>query len=243
MSSCSTSRTSKTRPKRSFPDAGGFRCSKGGPFRKWFGNNEFVLNWHNDGEEIRNFTDDQGRLKSRPQNLTYLFRQGIPWSTISSSDSSFRFSPHGRAFESTGSTCFPRQQDDMFYLLGLLNSSVIVSVLRAISPTLNYGEGMVGTLPVATMSQEAKQTVASNSEAAVALAMSDWNSTEKSWDFERSPLLAAGIRCGSVSDSASKWKASVSDRIERMRELEEANNAVCLSAYRTGIRRRWSRPY
>ena len=83
-----------------------FPYNKGGEFRKWYGNNEYVVNWENDGEEIKNFKDERGKLRSRPQNLDYYFKESFSWSLISSSVAAFRYKPCGNIFDVAGMSCF-----------------------------------------------------------------------------------------------------------------------------------------
>ena len=90
-----------------------FPCNKGGEFRKWFGNNYFIVNWENDGNEIRNFKDEKGKLRSRPQNMDKYFKQGLTWSTLSSANLSMRYSPAGHLFETKGSVCFFNDNETM----------------------------------------------------------------------------------------------------------------------------------
>jgi hypothetical protein len=83
-----------------------FPYNKGGSFRKWYGNQDFVVNWENDGEKIRNFTDDKGKQRSRPQNTDYYFQESVSWSDITSSTNAFRFFPEGFIHDSTGHSIF-----------------------------------------------------------------------------------------------------------------------------------------
>ena len=87
-----------------------FPCNKGGEFRKWYGNRDYIVNWENDGFEIRNFFDENGRLRSRPQNIEFYFQEGMTWSTISSSLLSMRYSPQGTLFETKCSVCNKKQK-------------------------------------------------------------------------------------------------------------------------------------
>jgi len=125
-----------------------FPCNKGGSFRKWYGNNDFLVNWKNDGEEIRSFKDENGKLRSRPQNMDYYFREGITWSTLSIGQLSMRFSPKGHLFETKGSVLFFNSEEMLFYVLGLVNSVVIYELLQVLCPTVDFHEGPIGKIPV-----------------------------------------------------------------------------------------------
>lgn len=165
-----------------------FPCNKGGSFRRWYGNNDFIVNWENDGYEIRNFKDDKGKLKSRPQNIDYYFKEGMTWSTISSSSLSMRYSPKGFMFETKGSVCFANNHGDLHYLLALMNTPVISEVLKALSPTLDFHEGPLSRVPV-IIDHKNKEMISTISRECTTLSKTDWDSYETSWDFEEHPLV------------------------------------------------------
>ncbi|HBI7868889.1 TPA: BREX-1 system adenine-specific DNA-methyltransferase PglX, partial [Escherichia coli] len=119
-----------------------FPCNKGGAYRKWFGNNDLVVNWDKNGAEMKSYEGSVIR------NERYYFKEGITWSTISSSYLSMRYSPEGFLFETKGSVCFSDNQDSLFYALALMNSPIAEKILEALSPTLDFHEGPVGKVPV-----------------------------------------------------------------------------------------------
>lgn len=125
-----------------------FPVQKGGPPRRWTGNDEYVVDWYNDGAEIRLFgTEGGGRPKSRAQNTTFYFREGATWSSLSG-DFAVRFSPSGYVFETKGSMLFPSREEDLRWLLGYLNTPIARELIDSLSPTLDYHEGPVGRIPV-----------------------------------------------------------------------------------------------
>ena len=162
-----------------------FPCNKGGGYRKWYGNNELVVNWGNDGFEIRALVKN-GRQASRPQNMDWYFKEGITWGTISSSDLSMRYSPKGFMFETKGSMCFAPLRADLMYCLAFANSSLVKELMKILSPTLDYHEGPIGKLPLRV---ERKDNVRDLVEEAIALAKGDWDSNEFSWELRRHPLI------------------------------------------------------
>src|SRR5699024_2046235 len=97
-----------------------FPYNKGGSYKKWYGNYEKVVNWEKNGEEIKNYKDKNGKLKSRPQNLEYMFKEGITWSFVSSSYFGVRYTPHGFLFDVGGSSLFPDK--NLRFYLGYLAS-------------------------------------------------------------------------------------------------------------------------
>lgn len=124
-----------------------FPYNKGGDFRKWYGNNSSVVNWENDGQEIRNYKDQNGRLLSRPQNTNCFFSPSITWSKISSGSIAFRFKPAGHIFDVAGTSVFS-DEESLKYLQGACNSSVIMRVASMLSPTLNFEVGQIATYPI-----------------------------------------------------------------------------------------------
>ena len=176
---CSDRNDAKERGSKWFP------CNKGGGFRKWFGNNELVVNWENDGIAIRSFFKN-GKQASRPQNMDWYFKEGITWGTISSADLSMRYSPQGFMFETKGSMCFAKSHDDLIFCLAYTNSSLVKAFMKVLSPTLDYHEGPLGKLPLAIANE---QTVVNYAKKSVQIAKKDWDAFEISWDFVRHPLV------------------------------------------------------
>ena len=115
-----------------------FPYMKGGAYRKWYGNQTYVVNWKNDGAEIQNFYGPNGRLASRPQNTDYYFREGVTFSAISSKGFAVRYMPLGYPFDHGGNAIFPDDSVDLISLLGILNSSYVLAILRAVNPTINF---------------------------------------------------------------------------------------------------------
>ena len=123
-------------------------CTKGGSFRKWFGNIDYCINWECDGHEIKNFYSTNGKLASRPQNQSFYFKQiGCTWSTISSGKPAFRYFDKNWLFETKGSVCFPNNTSDNNVLMAYLNSPLVNYFLKVYSPTMDYHEGPVGKIP------------------------------------------------------------------------------------------------
>jgi hypothetical protein len=205
-----------------------FPCVKGGPFRKWFGNNEHVVNWESDGESIKGYTDRNGRLLSRPQNLDYYFREGLSWSTLTIGTFSMRYCPAGFVFESKGSMCFANNISQQSYLLAYFNTKLVNEFLRASSPTLDYHEGPVARLP---MRFDQADKVVQLAEEAVRISRSDWDSFESSWDFQSFPWLSLPLKAPTLANSWQNWQSHATAQIKRMQELETENNRLFIEAY------------
>lgn len=163
-----------------------FPYNKGGEFRKWYGNNDYVVNWENDGLLIRNFKNEEGKLRSRPQNTQYYFRESISWSLISSGSAAFRYKPFGHIFDIAGMSCF--SDDLLYYLLGFANTPIVMSMLSVLAPTINFQAGDIANLPVAVNKQQ-KPIIEEFVQENITLSKSDWDSFETSWDFKKHPLI------------------------------------------------------
>ncbi len=162
-----------------------FPCNKGGDFRKWYGNNEYVVNWENNGYEICNYRDETGKLKSRPQNLQFMLREGITYTNISISSFGARYSPEGYIYDAAGSGIFCSTKD-IPYVLAFLTSVVAATITKITSPTLSFEVGQIGSLPfIHVPSSEIDKAVADS----INLSRDDWDSFETSWDFKRHPLI------------------------------------------------------
>lgn len=159
-----------------------FPITKGGSYRKWYGNRYYLINWKNNGEEIKNFDGSVIR------NESMYFSRGLSWSTVSSSHLSMRYYEDGFLFESKGSKCHFNDYSIMLYSLGLINSIVTEDMLLFLSPTLDFHEGPLGRVPYIE-SESDKTTIEDVVKENVKLSKSDWDSFETSWDFKRSPLL------------------------------------------------------
>lgn len=202
-----------------------FPCNKGGPFRRWYGNNIYLVNWESDGLEIRSFVDSRGKLRSRPQNRDYYFREGLTWSAITSSAISMRYSPPSHMFETKGAMCFPNHRESLWTVLGYTNSKLVDKFLLAVSPTLDYHEGPVGNLPFREVSD-----VGVIAERAAEIARSDWDAYERSWDFPSLPTVGFS-RCGRLETAYGKWLAENTNTTLELKRLEEENNRCFIEAY------------
>lgn len=151
-----------------------FPCQKGGGSRKWYGNNLFVINWENDGSELKSH---QGSVIRNPH---YYFREGATWGSLTISALTMRFSPVGHIFESKGAMAFPRDNEDIFQLIGYANSKVMDYFLKVLSPTLDYSQGPVGSVPYPV---NFNGEVSSRVKEAVAISQRDWDFSELSYGF------------------------------------------------------------
>ncbi len=164
-----------------------FPYNKGGAFRRWYGNRDYLVDWENDGFEIRNFKDENGKVRSRPQNVTYYFKEAITWSDITSASFSGRYCEEGFMFDIKGSSGFP-DHEMIFYILGLLNSSVSQQCIKILNPTVTTQVGDMARIPV-VIDSEQRSHIESTVKSCIEHSKSDWDSIETSWDFKRHPLI------------------------------------------------------
>lgn len=161
-----------------------FPHNKGGEFRRWYGNNSYVIEWSDDGYAIKNFKDENGKLRSRPQNLGYSFKQAITWSKITSSDFSARFCSGGYLFDDAAAICHSSNRDLLLKLIGFLNCKVSQNLLKAINPTLNIQISDIGGLPVYSNIESYEYVIR-----AIECSRLYWDMREVSWDFKKNNIL------------------------------------------------------
>ena len=156
---------------------------KGGNFRKWYGNNEYVINWEDNGYELKN-----SKANLRSKHL--YFKESITWNALSSSKTCFRFSEFKSIFDSAGSSLFP--ESNINYYLGLLNSNQTQLFLDIINPTLNYGAGSMSQVPIIFDNSKAN-IIDSIVKENIFITKKDWDDYEISWNFKKHPLISFDI--------------------------------------------------
>ena len=160
--------------------------NKGGKYRKWYGNIENVVNWENDGYEIKNFSDSKGKIRSTVPNTEFYFRECGTWSKISSGKIAFRYRPVGSIFDVAGA-CMYSESDLLFYI-AFCNSKVAMLILEVLSPTLNYEGSHIAALPVESQQVDNPEIEMKATEC-VEISKEDWDAFETSCDFKRHPLI------------------------------------------------------
>ena len=205
-----------------------FPVTKGGAFRRWYGNFDYVVNYENSGKTICDYIDTTpgAKVKSngRVINRDLYFHKGMTWSTIASGPFGMRYVPNGFIFETKGSMCFT--SDDLLdYILGLYNSPVIQCFLQMVSPTLDYHEGPLGKTPVLIKKNEQiNQLVEEN----VKSSKTDWDSFENSWDFKKHPLFR---NVSTITKAFNQWQTECDDRFNQLKANEEELNRIFIDIY------------
>ena len=188
--------------------------NKGGGYRKWFGLNNLIVNYENDGYEIKNNIDTEtGRIRSHNYNGVYGLQQGATWSAISSGSISVRYSPKGFLFDSKGSMGFSK---DLLSVIGLINSNASMAFLKYISPTLDFKPGHIIQIPF-IRGTETIEAINNIAEQNISISKSDWDAHETSWDFQRNELL---------SIDANTYTENIDYKIEK--HFEETGEHICI---------------
>lgn len=189
---------------------------KGGIYRKWFGNNDYVLNWEDDGCELKH-----SKANLRSQHL--YFKKSITWNALSSANTCFRASLYNGTFDSAGSSMFPNE--DFEYFLGLMNSVQTQYFLNIINPTLNYGAGSISNTPVIfSPNSSIKKCVIQN----INLSKLDWDEFETSWDFQYHPLIRKVL---TIAEAFQQWQAECDERFNQLKANEEELNRIFIDIY------------
>ncbi|AKB18572.1 BREX-1 system adenine-specific DNA-methyltransferase PglX [Methanosarcina sp. WWM596] len=215
-----------------------FPYNKGGNFRKWYGNNEYVVNWLNNGYEIKENT-----LLNYPQlswdnlgwkisNEKYYFLPAITWTATSSSYFGVRKSYQGFLFDVKGSCCFPNDLPDEI-VLGFLASKQVRFFLKFLNPTIEYQTRDIGNLPfISNILKNGKSIeIIKYVTSLVEISKSDWDSYETSWDFTSLPLLLSEHRQPTLRETYTKLRAHWKEMTLEMQRLEEENNRIFIEAY------------
>jgi hypothetical protein len=210
-----------------------FPFNKGGKFRKWFGNNEYIINYLNDGEELKywlvnNPNDPSTKSHSRYiRSPKFYFKPSLTWTKISSGSFSIRFSENGFIFSDASNGVFPNTELEILELIGFLNSKVAKEFLTALSPTLNFKSGDIGKIPI--MDIDNKTEIINVVKNCIDISKNDWNSKELSWDFKINNLVVLGKNV--LEDSFNQYKDSIIKDFFLLQENEVILNNKYLKLY------------
>lgn len=194
-----------------------YPCNKGGDSRKWYGNQEFVINWQFNGQALKKITP-----KSVIRSPQYYFKKNISWSKISSKGITFRFFPEG--FIPIDAISYIFSDDNSENLIGFLNSNVYNYFISILAPTLNFETGQVGAIPLLEFPETNLDINLWN----ISISKKDWDSRETSWDFEQSPLLND---VGSLRSAYQNWQVAATQDFLQLHANEEALNRIFIDIY------------
>ena len=217
--------------------------NKGGLFRKWYGNNSFVVNWKSDGKEIKDNiikTYRGGSYTKEVRSEEKYFLPGITWTVVSTSRTSFRRYENGFIFSNSGeSVTVPNcNEDTLDYLTGLLNSKYAERTLAVLSPTMGFESGYIAEVPVPdglTREGSIVPIVREN----IQVSKEDWDSFETSWDFTRHPFIKAITKYPNMMDIGNIylaecydiWAGECEERFEKLKANEEELNRIFIDIY------------
>lgn len=191
--------------------------NKGGEYRKWYGNNDIIINWENDGYELKH-----SKANLRSQHL--YFKSSITWSALTSSNTSFRLSDYGAIFDSAGSSMFP--DEHIYYYLALCNSVVSKKILDMINPTLNFGAGSIAKIPIVIDDIEEIENYAKDN---VQIVKNNWNGYEISWEFDNKYFVN---NHSLVEDNYNDYKNQLMEKFNQLKNNEEMINKKIISNYK-----------
>lgn len=216
----------------SYADKKWIPFNKGGGFRRWYGLNEYLVNWENDGYEIKENTKIKygENIGWKISNEKYYFLEGLTWGSVTSGKTTFRYYPKGFIFSNCGQAVIMNEEysTDIMGMAAYLNSNIVVELLKILSPTIGCESGYVAKLPFKKeILDNAKIQVYSKEN--IRISKFDWDSYETSWDFKTHPLL----RCSSdkVSVAFESWSKECEERFNQLKANEEELNRIFIDIY------------
>lgn len=222
-----------------------YPINKGGEYRRWYGNHQYIVNWENDGFEIKNFKDDRGKLKSRPQNLQYNFMEAVSWSLITTGAFSVRYYPSYFMQNAAGICCYPAKEK-MSYVLAFLNTKPAQTYATMLSPTINTNAGDIARIPF-VLRKEYMGVVTELTDSNISIAKTEWNCFEASWDFARHPIVPSSHekkdqessqfsasrmeKFGRIAWHYENWERDCEERFAQLKANEEELNRIFIDIY------------
>jgi len=212
---------------------------KGGTFRKWYGNEDYLVNWKFNGKEVKEYAAKLYKSYSRTiKNISEYLKPCISWGMVTTNNLSVRYYPAGHIFDIAGCCCFSND-DVRLYLLGFLNSCIANTFCKILNPTINMNVGDIGNLPL-IVSKTYKEKVDFGVERCIELAKLDWNSFETSWDFKCHPLISVISQNRTLFDDITDidlaecytcWENECNERFNQLKANEEELNRIFIDIY------------
>lgn len=211
-----------------------FPLNKGGSFRRWAGNNEWVINFENDGKTICDYIDNTPGAKvgsnGRVINREFYFQPGISYSDLTTGGFGARYFGHGFVFDTTGPSIFDEGNYGIKRLLAYVNTKLFQAMLDTVCTGLHYSNGVLAGLPV-HFPESHGEIICANTDALIDLSRTDWNSFEISWDFTDLPLLHFSHRQPTLKASYQSLRVHWCEVTLRMQKLEQENNRIFIDAH------------
>ncbi|WP_050724134.1 BREX-1 system adenine-specific DNA-methyltransferase PglX [Nitratiruptor sp. SB155-2] len=211
-----------------------FPYNKGGEFQKWYGNNEYLINWENDGEKIKKFAvirNKGGHWSRYLCGMDYHFKESITWSFVSSSNFGIRFKEKGFMFDVGGSSMFPNKKEYFYYFGAFFNTKISFYFLKNINPTLNFQTGNIAKLPIIfPKSEQTKQKIDQLTEECIDISKEEWDSRETSWDFTKNELLKHKTD-GKIETAYENYCEFWREKFYKLHQNEEELNRLFINIY------------
>ena len=218
-----------------------FPYNKGGGFRKWYGNNEYLINYENDGQEVKDYAYSLYQSVTRTiKSISEYFKPCISWSKVTGGNIAFRFYPQGYIFDVAGCCIFFQKPQLMNYYFAFLNSKVNRAMLKALAPTLNFEAGQVAKLPI-ILNKEKQQNINNVIDQCVGFAKLDWDAHETSWDFKWNPLLERMNDCG--QNVADLDMLDEEDKAEILASIQVPTNTHLLTDVVEAYKHHWEKKF
>ena len=205
-----------------------YPCNSGGKYRKWSFNAEMIVDWENNGANIKNYKNKSGKMAGAVRNSEYYFKEGLTWNKISYDTFSAKYKAPGFIYDDTSRSLFPKDKEQMLYLLGLLCSKITLTYLGALNQTASFTNSDVERIPC-IFSQQHEQDVEKIVCQNLQLSKTDWDSFETSWDFQCHPLLTYDTP--RLADAYRAWQATCEERFCQLRANEEELNRIFIDIY------------
>lgn len=207
-----------------------FPCNSGGTYRKWSTNDEYVVNWEGNGERIKSYRNENGKLAGRPQNTKFYFKKGLTWNKLSTANFSVKLKRKGFIFDDTSRSAFVNQDENLYYLIGLLCSRVSFEYLKMLNPTMSFTNGDLERIPFVyseLYAERIDKCVVYNIE----ISKEDWNYFENAWNFEKHPILANKSDEMKIKSSFEKWETLAENQFNQLKSNEEELNRIFIDIY------------
>ncbi|TDO15183.1 BREX-1 system adenine-specific DNA-methyltransferase PglX [Halomonas ventosae] len=203
---------------------------KGGPFRKWYGNGEYALNWGEVGQEIHSYHGLPLEYRGAPmRGKQFFLKEAASWTRVSSGDFAIRHSPPGETFDSTAPSIFG-SSDELLVAEAFLNGPISRFLLGMLSQTIDFRLTGLGRLPL-KLPEASHRAIKSSVGQIIQIAKSDWDAYETSWDFTALPLLSPDQRAETLEATYAAVRAHWQGMTNEMQRLEQENNRIFIEAY------------
>ena len=219
--------------------------NKGGSRRQWFGNEDYLINWENNGYEIRNFE------KAVVRNPKYYFKESITWSDITTGNFSIRYKKIGNIHDATGPAAFNNDIYILKYILGIVGTKISDMIFKILNPTIHTTIGDFNNFPVIE-NEQIKPKVISIVDDCIKISKYDWNTFETAWDFKVSPLVnferyienyniedeensenkkVSSTSIKTIEEAYNQYKEFTNNQFLKLKENEEELNRIFIEIY------------